>query len=177
MPQRSTLPECVRRFAAIGIAFVVLVAAAPSHAVPSFARQTGFECTSCHLSWPELTSVGREFKLGGYTLTREVSGERPLVSLSAEGPPPWLPLAAMLQLSLTNTQSTATGPSQFPRNNAVALQQASLFYAGRVVDRLGAFVQGTYDGITEHSAIDNVDIRLANHYEEKTVDVAYGLTV
>jgi len=159
------------------IAGALLAISVPAHAVPSFARQTGLECTSCHLSWPELTSVGREFKLGGYTLTKEVSGERPVVSLSAEGPPPWLPLAAMLQVSLTNTQSTATDPSQFPRNNAVALQQASLFYAGRIVDRLGAFVQGTYDGITEHSAIDNVDIRLANHYDEKTVDVAYGLTV
>jgi hypothetical protein len=121
--------------------------------------------------------VGREFKLGGYTLTKEVSGERPLVSFSAEGPPPWLPLAAMVQLSLTNTQSTATDPSQFPRNNAVALQQASLFYAGRVADHLGAFVQGTYDGIAKHSAIDNVDIRLANRYDEKDVNIAYGLTV
>ena len=159
------------------IAAALLAISAPAHAVPSFARQTGLECTSCHLSWPELTSVGREFKLGGYTLTKEVSGERPLVSFSAEGPPPWLPLAVMVQLSLTNTQSTATDPSQFPRNNAVALQQASLFYAGRIVDHLGAFVQGTYDGITEHSAIDNVDIRLANRYNEKDVDIAYGLTV
>ena len=152
----------------------LLATSAPAHAVPSFARQTGLECTSCHLSWPELTSVGREFKLGGYTLTKEVSGERPLVSLSSEGPPPWLPLAAMLQLSLTNTRSTATDPSQFPRNNDVALQQASLFYAGRSIEHLGAFAQWTYDGIAHHSAVDNVDIRLANRYDEKGVDLAYG---
>jgi len=95
------------------------------------------------LSWPELTSVGREFKLGGYTLTREFNGERPMVSLSAEGPPPCLPLAAMLQVSLTNTQSTATDPSQFPRNNDVALQQASLFYDGRIIEHLDAFAQWT----------------------------------
>src|SRR5215813_1925536 len=133
MPQRSTLPECVRRFAAIGIAFVVLVAAAPSHAVPSFARQTGFECVSCHLSWPELTSVGREFKLGGYTLTKESHGDRPWVSLNPEGLPPLLPLAAMVQVSYNRTRSTAgEDPSEFPRDSAVALQQASLFYAGRV---------------------------------------------
>src|SRR5262249_41219824 len=73
--------------------------------------------------------------------------------------------------------STATDPSQFPRNNAVAPQQASLFYAGRVADHLGAFLQGTYDGIAKHSAIDNVDIRLANRYDEKDVNIAYGLTV
>ena len=38
-----------------------------AHAVPSFARQTGFECVACHVSWPELTSVGRQFNLGAYT--------------------------------------------------------------------------------------------------------------
>lgn len=149
----------------------------PAHAVPSFARQTGLECVSCHLSWPELTSVGREFKLGGYTLTKGNTGDRPLVSLNPEGPPPWLPLAAMVQLSLTNTQSTATDPSQFPRNNAVALQQASLFYAGRIVEHFGAFAQWTYDGIVHHSSVDNIDVRLANRYDEKGADIAYGLTV
>jgi len=146
-------------------------------AVPSFARQTGLECATCHLSWPELTSVGREFKLGGYTLMKEASSERPLVSLSPEGSPPWLPLAAMLQLSLTNTQSTATDPSQFPRNDAVAVQQASLFYAGRIAEHVGAFAQWTYDGIAHHSAIDNVDVRVANRYDERDVDIAYGLSV
>ena len=44
------------------------VAATESAALPSFARQTGFECVACHVSWPELTAVGRQFKLGGYTL-------------------------------------------------------------------------------------------------------------
>lgn len=155
----------------------LLLLPTPAHAVPSFARQTGLECVSCHLSWPELTSVGREFKLGGYTLMNEVTGQRPLISLSAEGPPPWLPLAAMVQLSLTNTQSTATDPSQFPRDSVATLQQASLFYAGRIGDHVGAFVQGTFDGVAQHSAIDNVDIRVANRYIEKDVDVAYGLTI
>ena len=159
------------------LAVAALLAAVPAHAVPSFARQTGLECVTCHLSWPELTSVGREFKLGGYTLTQELAGERPLISLQAEGPPPWLPLAAMMQLSLTNTQSTATDPSQFPRNNAVAVQQASLFYAGRIIEHLGAFAQWSYDGIAHHSAIDNVDIRLADRYEAGNVNIAYGLTL
>src|SRR5206468_1927842 len=115
-----------------------------------FARQTGFECTACHLSWPELTSVGRQFKLGGFTLMRDVTGERPWLPTSNDGPPPKLPLAAMVQGSVTNTQSTAgADPDEFPRNNGVVLQEVSAFYAGRIVDNLGAFVQGTYDGI-EH---------------------------
>jgi hypothetical protein len=161
----------------VAIAVMVLLDAAPVHAVPSFARQTGFECVACHLSWPELTSVGREFKLGGYTLMKETSGERPWISFQAEGPPPKLPLAAMVQFSLTNTQSTGADASEFPRNNAAVLQQASLFYAGRIAEHFGAFAQWTYDGVAHHSSIDNVDLRLANRYTADKVDIAYGLTV
>lgn len=160
----------------VTVATTVLLAA-PAEAVPAFARQTGLECVSCHLSWPELTSVGRAFKLGGYTQMKEVDGERPWISLRADGPPPRLPLAGMLQLSLTHTQSTGTDPSQFPRNDSATLQQLSLFYAGRIADYLGTFAQWTYDGIAHHSAIDNVDIRLANRYESPSAEVAYGLTL
>ena len=76
-------------------------------AVPSFARQTGFECTACHVSWPELTTVGRQFKLGGYTLTKPAAdGDRPLVSFAREGNPPILPLAVFVQASASNTANT-----------------------------------------------------------------------
>ena len=176
MSRDFALPAIVNRFA--WIAVTTLLSSMPTQAVPSFARQTGFECVNCHLSWPELTPLGREFKLGGYTLTKEANGERPLFSFKTDSPPPWVPVAAMLQLSLTNTRSTADAdPSQFPRNNDVVLQQASLFYAGRIVDHLGAFAQWTYDGVAHHSSIDNVDIRLANHYSATDTDIAYGLTV
>ena len=80
-------------------------------AVPSFARQTGFECINCHLSWPELTSVGRQFKLGGYTLMRETTEKRPWLPTSDDGPPPRLPLAAMVQGSVTHTQRTSGADS------------------------------------------------------------------
>ena len=164
-----------RSSAVIAAAFLV---AMPARAVPAFARQTGFDCNTCHLSWPELTSVGREFKLGGYTLTQEVRGERPLASFQSEGAPPLLPLAAMIQSSYTHTRSTSgEDASNFPRNNAAALQEASLFYAGRIAEHLGAFVQWTYDGIAQHSSIDNVDLRLANRSKLGGIDAAYGVTV
>ena len=160
-------------------AVVVLVASSRSAlAVPSFARQTGFECTACHVSWPELTSVGRQFKLGGYTLTREASGERPWLPTSNDGPPPRLPLAAMLQGSVTATRATSGADrADFPRNDDLALQQLSLFYAGRIVDRLGAFAQWTYDGVAHHSSVDNVDIRYAGHFAGRGVDLNYGVTL
>lgn len=163
------------------IALGAFLAAAPASAVPSFARQTGFECVQCHLSWPELTPVGRAFKLGGYTLTKEdkeKKEERPWFPTQSDGPPPKLPVAAMLQLSGTNTRSTAGADSdEFPRNNAATLQQFSLFYAGRIAQLFGAFVQWSYDGIVHHSAIDNVDLRFAGNFSRGDLDLAYGLTL
>ena len=158
----------------------LLVAPATALAVPSFARQTGFECVTCHLSWPELTSVGRQFKLGGYTLIQNVKEgeERPWLPTRSDGPPPKLPLAGMVQISDTNTNSTAdTDPSNFPRNNSIVLQQFSLFYAGRIAEYLGAFAQWTYDGVAHHSSIDNVDIRFANRLKHEGTELSYGVTL
>jgi hypothetical protein len=162
----------------ITVIAATLLVTTDAFAVPAFARQSGFDCVTCHLSWPELTPVGRDFKLGGYTLMQEVRGERPWVSLQADGSPPLLPLAAMVQFSYTHTRSTSDADASiFPRNNSLALQQASLFYAGRIAEHLGAFAQWTYDGIAHHGSIDNVDIRLANRSRVGGVDAAYGVTV
>src|SRR5579859_2108951 len=42
----------------------------PARAVPSFAQQTGEPCVTCHIGafGPQLTAVGRAFKLNGYVL-------------------------------------------------------------------------------------------------------------
>jgi hypothetical protein len=169
---RATHRLCIT-FAA---GFLLLPALA--QAVPSFARQTGLECVACHVSWPELTPVGRQFKLGGYTLMQAVKEDRPWFPTRNDGPPPKLPLAAMLQLSATHTDSTAgADPSNFPRNNSAVLQQFSVFYAGRITDNVGAFAQWTYDGIAHHSSIDNVDLRYANRFKRDGTDLTYGLTI
>src|SRR3984885_10718516 len=39
----------------------------PAEALPSFARQTGQPCGTCHTDFPGLTPFGRRFKLLGYT--------------------------------------------------------------------------------------------------------------
>jgi hypothetical protein len=173
---RAELMQIFIRVATIAAAWLILPVVA--HAVPSFARQTGFECMTCHMSWPELTSVGRQFKLGGYTLMKETTEERPWLPTSNDGPPPRLPLAAMLQGSVTNTRSTADAdPGSFPRNNGLVLQQASLFLAGRLAEHFGAFLQWTYDGIAHHSSVDNMDVRVAGQLTREDLDVSYGLTV
>src|SRR5437660_10619646 len=40
----------------------------PAAALPSFARQTGQPCGTCHTDFPALTPYGRRFKLLGYTV-------------------------------------------------------------------------------------------------------------
>jgi hypothetical protein len=40
----------------------------PAAALPSFARQTGQPCGTCHTDFPGLTPYGRRFKLLGYTV-------------------------------------------------------------------------------------------------------------
>ena len=152
-----------------------------SHAVPSFARQTGLECTACHISWPELTTVGRQFKLGGYTLMKPVTqGERPWVSFDRDTNPPIIPLAGFFQASASSTGSTnsaGTSSDDFPRQNELMVQQLSLFLAGRVNDHAGGFIQWSYDGLEKHSAMDNVDLRLTNRYQADNTDVLYGLSL
>ena len=68
---RSGVNTLDRRRALSGLAVAAILGLLwpwrAAHAVPSFARQTGFECVACHVSWPELTSVGRQFNLGAYT--------------------------------------------------------------------------------------------------------------
>ena len=106
------------------------------------------------------------------------SGSARCSPTSNDGPPPILPLAAMVQGSFTNTRQTSgADPDNFPRNNDLVLQQLSAFYAGRIVEHFGAFVQWTYDGVVHQSSVDNVDIRAAGHFEGDGLDLSYGLTV
>ena len=162
------------------VATLVSLLASPASAVPSFARQTGLECTVCHVSWPELTTVGRQFKLGGYTLARSGDAERPLVSFDRDAPPPRIPLAAFLQATVSRTgKPSAAGadPTLFARNDAPVLQQASLLLAGRIAEHAGGFVQWSYDGVAHHSAVDNVDLRLAARYTRDATELSYGLSL
>ena len=86
----------------LGLAF----APHSAEAIPSFARQTGQPCATCHTAFPELTPFGRRFKLGGYTMGGGMSIE--------EAPP----IAAMLLPTFTKTKvqqdSPPTNPDGYP---------------------------------------------------------------
>src|ERR1700688_4943830 len=147
---------------------VCLVPTAPSWAVPSFARQRGMTCAACHTVFPELTPFGREFKLNGYVLDniKQVTGidtsNRSTLALNI-----FAPISLMAQISYTHTSTALPDP-----NIAGALakdgyllfpQQVSFFYAGKIADELGAFIQLTYSGVSDSFGFDNTDIRYAHH--------------
>jgi hypothetical protein len=137
-------------------------------AVPSFARQTGMTCAACHTVFPELTPFGREFKLNGYVLDniRQVTGidtaDRQTLAINSLPP-----VSAMLQVSYTHTSKALPDsalPGDLAKDGEVLFpQQVSLFYAGKIADELGAFMQLTYDGAADHFGFDNTDVRYAHH--------------
>src|SRR6202166_5279870 len=59
----------IAAFALVAVAsgLLTIVFSSPAQALPSFARQTGQPCGTCHTDFPALTPYGRRFKLLGYT--------------------------------------------------------------------------------------------------------------
>lgn len=144
---------------------LVVAASKEADALPSFARQTSMPCSACHTNFPELNAFGRAFKLNGY--------------LFSSGESEWPALALMAQGGFTHTQKgqKPKPAPHFNSNDNFALNQASVFYGGIVVpDYVGAFVQGTYDGVEEEFAWDNADVRFAHTTSIVGQDVAFGIT-
>ena len=146
-----------------------------SFAVPSFARQTGMPCSSCHTVFPALTAFGREFKLNGYTLTGGTTiesndeKERSLLKISGT-----TPLGGMFQTSFTHL-STKLPETQ--NDNIEFPQQMSLFYSGIIAKHLGAFIQLTYSGQDGTIGFDNTDIRYSNNATLGSKQLIYGVTL
>lgn len=151
------------------MALTMVGGAERAQAVPSFAAQTGQPCSACHVGGfgPQLTPLGRAFKIGGYTQT------------GGTGTLSKIPLAAMVLGSFTHTDTAQPGGAapDFAPNNNPALDQISVFLAGRITDYAGAFVQGTYDGVGHSFALDNTDVRLTTPFDLKDADLRLGLSV
>jgi hypothetical protein len=153
----------------------ILGGAGEASAVPSYARQTGLPCSSCHTTIPELTPFGRSFKLNGYTMNslKQISekggGSKAGLNLSS-----FLPLSAFVQFSNTVVQKpqpdTQNGNFEFP-------QAASIFLAGAFSKHVGGFVQVTYDSQGDHFSWDNTDVRYANTGTIAGKSAVYGFTL
>ena len=149
--------------------------AAVHRKIPSFSRQTKLACSACHYQFPQLTPFGRLFKLNGYTLTGlETIGQPADTTSETLKLAPIPPASAMLVTSLTHLAeelpATQNNTASFP-------QQFSLFLAGQVTPKVGAFTQFTYAATDGSFGIDNVDIRYATHTSFASRDLLFGLTV
>jgi hypothetical protein len=154
------------------LAFVLPLTA---QALPTFARQTGQNCVSCHAGgqFPELTPYGRLFKLTAYTI-----GQRNTI-----------PLSVMGVASFTKTKNTTsdTKSVDFPKDVAMVFQTGSVFIAGKITDNIGLFSQITYDNYANqnldtlawagHSHADNIDVRYADRFIDNKSDVIVGVSV
>ena len=149
-----------RKLQAVVIALAIFFQSHTAHAMPSFARQTGMECSACHSGsfGPQLTELGRQFKLGGYTMGGV--GDR-LKKFSA-----------MVYGGFEHTNDTQGGV-----NNHWTVDQASVFYAGALSEHAGVMAQATYGGPDDSYAWDNVDLRYANTATVARKNLAYGVTL
>jgi len=160
MPVRRALPTrghrllaCLLLVTAFGIGLL------PRHAasLPLYARQTGQPCATCHTAFLELTPFGRRFKLGDWNGS---------------------PFAVMLQPTFTNTQGAQPGGAApgFGVNNNFVMQQMSLFTGGRFTENSGAFIQGTWNGVSHNFSWDNTDIRFAKPFNLDGHTLLWGVT-
>jgi hypothetical protein len=187
MARMNEMNKVLKAGAALSLGLAGLVGATgDASALPSFARQTGQNCSTCHTAFPQLTPYGRRFKLGGYTAGGGIDT-------------PFPPISFMVQSQFTNigrglnapfnSTSAYAPPLATPStpyfgytdtNNWLDLSsQVSIFYGGKIWGNLGAFSQWTYAQDTggEIVTMDNTDVRYADTAHIGPFDVLWGLDV
>jgi hypothetical protein len=155
-------------FGAFFLGFLATTGFAPSaRALPSFARQTGQPCGTCHTDFPALTPFGRRFKLLGYTTgggkfrttpfptsndDRSAADKlrnfaKAMESGKEEADKPWVPPVSMMAIAgFTHTQAPLPPPTApYGSNDNWVLSPVSGFWGGAVTEHIGAFAQVTYN--------------------------------
>jgi len=154
-----------KRPLSLGVAIVALLICSPAWSLPSFAQQTGVGCAQCHTIafGPALSAFGRDFKAYGYTSSTQSS----------------VPLSGMAIGSFTRTAQDQPGGAapHYGDNSNGALDELNAFYAGRISQHVGAFVQVTYSGVERHLAWDNLDIRYARQTRIGGGDLLFGVSL
>jgi hypothetical protein len=179
--------------------------APPAQALPSFARQTGQPCGTCHTDFPALTPFGRRFKLLGYTTGGGPFRTTPFSSKTAQDvqaeynklqgyytkavqPPPeagdggkeWVPpISLMAIVGYTHTQADIIPPptDPFRPNDNVVLTPFSGFWGGAITDHIGAFAQVTYSAPDPLSALSGTPADQFKHtWSWDNADVRYANT-
>jgi hypothetical protein len=144
-----------------------------AEALPSFARQTGQPCGTCHTDFPALTPFGRRFKLLGYTTgggsyrttpfsntqgpddanaelrsyAKSIDGGSDSNSGASSGEKGWVPPVSMMAIvGFTHTQAPLPPPTDpYKPNDNTVLSPFSAFWGGAITNDVGAFAQVTYN--------------------------------
>ena len=174
MSIRDNLRGVHRLWLAFSIILAWFIVGVPSaHAVPSMARQTGYQCAKCHTVFPELTPFGRQFKLGGFAMSSAKWDEKPLAER--------LPISGALIASRTATRNPTAGDveaDEFPLDRKLIAQTVAGYWGGKFTDNSGALIQYNYDGIEKQWAMEMFDARYANSTSlGGDKELAFGLTL
>jgi hypothetical protein len=158
-------------WASVVLAGFATVGLAPSaQALPSFARQTGQPCGTCHTDFPALTPFGRRFKLLGYTVgggefrttlfpifpiandsysqdEKMRAYARAIDSGKSNDDKDYVPPISMMAIAgFTHTQASLTPPTDpFKPNDNAVISPVSAFWGGAITENIGAFAQVTYN--------------------------------
>ena len=157
---------------AVAVATFTIGLSHPAQALPSFARQTGQPCGTCHTDFPGLTPYGRLFKLNGYTAgggpfrktlfpsqddaTKALAaynkkfgtGKNSDAAMSGQSDTSniWVPPISMMTIvGYTHTQVSQPFSSPYKPNDNVVVAPLSFFYGGAITEHIGAFAQVTYN--------------------------------
>ena len=199
----------VRLFAAVAVValagYLTIGFASPAQALPSFARQTGQPCGTCHTDFPFLTPFGRRFKLLGYTTGggaykttpfSDNSGPKEAYAelysyanrMDSNAPAPaaaagekgWVPPISMMAIvGNTHTQVPSVAPPTDPYqpNDNTVLSPFSVFWGGAITSNVGAFVQVTHNSPDPLSALTGNPVDHLNHnWSWDNADVRYANT-
>jgi hypothetical protein len=153
------------------LAAIVFLGPREAAALPSYAQQTGQPCAMCHVGafGPQLKPFGRAFKLNGYVLS--------------DGKEHPLPIAFLVESSFTHTATDQPNPAPTAlfgpagSNDNFGIDEAALFYGGRITPDVGAFIQVTYDEVANQLHWDDSDIRYARSGNLFGNDYVAGLTL
>lgn len=153
------------RFLLLGA--VLLLNVSKAEALPAFAVQTGQHCTACHVGGfgPQLTPLGRQFKLEGYTM-------RSGTEFTA-------PVSAMAVASYLQTAKDVAFPpaNNLGNNDHLALDKLSVFLAGGDGDHFGGMAQATFFGVGKAYAWDVLDLRAVDRARVVGQDILFGLSL
>jgi len=147
------------------LAAAAILSSSPVRALPSYAQQTGLPCAQCHSIGfgPALTAYGRQFKLNAYALGNHNSS---------------VPFALMTVLGDTRTNADLPeAPEHYSTNNNFAMNELTGFFAGRIGDHAGGFVEVAYSGIERHTAWGAFDVRYARSFELGGHGIVGGITI